>query len=170
MTSPSNLPEGQQPKDSKEPPDFEPAAMPAHPPESGMGERLRTARTHYKLNIEELSRATKVWDDPEERGVSGTAISRYESGDALPGAREFRLLASTLGLSADWLLFGVVPPGRSKITGAQGRLIAALIEVIGERPAEEVLGDVSVSDWIRHAEQAKRRKVFSDARRSGNQR
>lgn len=142
---------------------FEPVPMPANPPESGFGARVKAARTHYRLNVEALSRLTKSYDSIEGRGVSGAAISRYEGGEALPGAREFRLIAESLGLTADWLLFGTIRTGGS--TGGQQRLIAALLEVISEQRADLDVGGVKQSEWTRFSEQEERQRRIDEARR-----
>ena len=133
------------------------------PPESGFGARLKAARTHYSLNVEALSRLTKTDDRPEGRGVSGAAISRYEAGEALPGAREFRMLSESLGLSADWLLFGTIKTGGS--TGGQQRLIAALLEVIGEQQTDANIGGTRQSEWVKFSETRTRLQRIAEARR-----
>ena len=133
------------------------------PPESGFGARLKAARTHYSLNVEALSRLTKTDDRPEGRGVSGAAISRYEAGEALPGAREFRMISESLGLSADWLLFGTIKTGGS--TGGQQRLIAALLEVIGEQQTDANIGGTTQSAWVKFSETRTRLQRIAEARR-----
>ena len=133
------------------------------PPESGFGARLKAARTHYSLNVEALSRLTKTDDRPEGRGVSGAAISRYEAGEALPGAREFRMISESLGLSADWLLFGTIKTGGS--TGGQQRLIAALLEVIGEQQPDANIGGARQSEWVKFSETRTRLQRIAEARR-----
>lgn len=133
------------------------------PPESGFGARLKAARTHYSLNVEALSRLTKTDDRPEGRGVSGAAISRYEAGEALPGAREFRMISESLGLSADWLLFGTIKTGGS--TGGQQRLIAALLEVIGEQQTDANIGGTRQSEWVKFSETRTRLQRIAEARR-----
>ena len=133
------------------------------PPESGFGARLKAARTHYSLNVEALSRLTKTDDRPEGRGVSGAAISRYEAGEALPGAREFRMISESLGLSADWLLFGMIKTGGS--TGGQQRLIAALLEVIGEQQTDANIGGTRQSEWVKFSETRTRLQRIAEARR-----
>ena len=137
--------------------------MIASPPESGFGARVKAARTHYRLNVEALSRLTKAYDELDSRGVSGAAISRYEGGDALPGAREFRLIADALGLSADWLLFGAIATGGK--TDAQQRLIAALLAVIGEQQPDANFGGSKQSEWLKATEQMKRSRLIAEARK-----
>lgn len=145
--------------------DFKPTPMPATPPEAGFGARIKAARTHYSLNIEALSRLTKACDQPEGRGVSGAAIARYEANEALPGAREFRLLAECMGLSADWLLFGTIQTGGR--SAAQQNLIAALLAVIAEQKDDFSVHGAPVSEWSQSNEQGERRKRIAEARRPG---
>lgn len=98
-------------------PDFVPDAMPAphgQAPESLLGKRVVRARTHYGLNVEALSRMTKLCDEGEGRGISPPTLARYESGESAPGAREIRLLCVALRITAQWLIFGDVSvPGAS---------------------------------------------------------
>ena len=76
-----------------------PAQGPMDMPESRLGERLRYARSQLDLNIEALSRLTEGYD-ANGKGVSPTSISRYESGENLPGTLELRILCDSLGLTA----------------------------------------------------------------------
>lgn len=89
--------------------DFEQRPMPAPngtPPESIFGARIQAVRNHFGLSVDALSRVTKEADEHENRGLSATALLRYEDSGALPGGRELRLLCDALGVSADWLLTG----------------------------------------------------------------
>ena len=81
------------------------------PPESALGQRLKAARIHYGLSVDALSRVTKAVDQFESRGVSATAMLRYEAGETLPGARELRLLCESLRVTADWFVLGRVIAG-----------------------------------------------------------
>lgn len=95
-------------------PDFEQRPMPAPngaPPESIFGARLQSVRNHFGLSVDALSRVTKDADTYENRGLSATALLRYEDSGALPGGRELRLLCDALGVSADWLLTGATVAG-----------------------------------------------------------
>ena len=154
--------------EGSEPGDFIPRPMLApwpQAPESAFGARVQLARTHYRLNVEALSRLTKSYDEPDRRGVSGAAISRYEANDALPGAREFRLIAQALGVSADWLLFGTLAV--SGKTEAQQRFIASLIEVIVEQKDDVNIGGVSQSHILEYQAQLERRHRIAEARKPG---
>lgn len=104
-------------EDSTTPIEFEPAPMrgPAMlAPEVSLGVRLKAARDHYALTIDALARLTKSWDGyidgqtgvSEQSGVSASALRRYEASEALPTAREIRILCDALGFGADWLIFG----------------------------------------------------------------
>jgi len=106
--------------------EFVPKPLPApfgSPTESIFGARVQAARNHFGLSVDALSRVTKATDTHEGRGISATALLRYEAGEALPGARELRLLTEALGVSADWLLTGEAVPG---ISIAEQELLAAL--------------------------------------------
>lgn len=77
------------------------------PPEQGIGERIRLKRAEVGdgLSVEDLSRVCKEFD-PEGKGISRLALSRYEAGKFMPGARELRILCKALGISPNWLLLG----------------------------------------------------------------
>lgn len=77
------------------------------PPENGIGERIRLKRAELGngLTVEDLSRVCKEFDQ-EGQGISRLAISRYEAGRFIPGARELRILCEALGVSPNWLLLG----------------------------------------------------------------
>ncbi|BBP05318.1 hypothetical protein TPL01_14930 [Sulfuriferula plumbiphila] len=77
------------------------------PPEQGIGERIRMKRAEIEggLSVEDLSRVCKEFDH-EDKGISRLALSRYEAGKFMPGARELRILCHALGVSPNWLLFG----------------------------------------------------------------
>jgi transcriptional regulator with XRE-family HTH domain len=77
------------------------------PPEQGIGERIRIKRAEIAggLSVEDLSRVCKEFD-PEKQGISRLALSRYEAGKFVPGARELRILCDALGISPNWLLLG----------------------------------------------------------------
>lgn len=140
-------------------------AEPGQPPESGFGARVQLARLHYGLRVEALSRLTKLYDEAEGRGVSGAAISRYEANEALPGAREIRLISQALGASTDWLLFGVLP--LSGKTEAQQRLISSLIEVIVEQKQDVNIGGQPVSTILDYQAQVERQRRIAEARKPG---
>ncbi len=145
---------------------FELVAMPApvgEPPERNLGSRLQRVRQHFGMSVDALSRATKAWDEPELRGVSATALLRYEAGQALPAARELRLLSDSLGVSAHWLLFGVASDEAPSIE--QKQLLAALDAYIARKAPDASIEDASKRQvdemrWLQvcgRIEEAKRR-------------
>ena len=77
--------------------------------------------------------------------------------------RTVGLAGKALGLSADWLLFGTIQTGGS--TAAQQRLVAALLEVIGEQHVDANIGGVRQSEWLKFAERDARRDRMEEARR-----
>lgn len=102
-------------------------AVPMAAPESRLGERVRYARNALNLNIEALSRLTKE-DDPQGNGLSPTSIARYESGDSLPGIREFRILCEALEIPLAWLLYGDTTDDTNgpKLTEGENIVLAGL--------------------------------------------
>ncbi len=109
-----------------------PAIGPAAHPESRIGERIRHARGRLNLSIEGLSRYSSHYDSlNQNQGLSPASISRYEAGQSLPGARELRLLCDALSVSADWLLFGLLP--EHQMTAAEQTMIAAVRAIADER-------------------------------------
>lgn len=97
--------------------------MASEPPEARLGERIRYARNSLKLNLEAFSRLTKDCDT-QGTGLSTTSISRYETGDTLPGIRETRLLCESLEVPVTWLMYGrISDSGPSK---ADRMLLAAM--------------------------------------------
>lgn len=133
-------------KFTPEEPDFVPEAMPAphgQAPESWLGKRVVRARTHYGLNVEALSRMTKLCDEGEGRGISPPTLARYESGDSAPGARELRLLCVALRVTAQWLIFGdVTAPGAS---AKEQALLSVLKEIMRDEAKAVADGHAVVS-------------------------
>lgn len=81
------------------------------------------------MNIEWLSRLTKEYDS-SGGGLSASSISRYETGEGLPGVREFRLLCEALDVPAHWLMYGCLSdespdPVESEVIRALSALIAS---------------------------------------------
>lgn len=66
---------------------------------------LNSAREHHDLTLEQLSQLTKEVD-PEGRGVSRVALSRYENGASEPGLRELRLISWATRRPLAFLLYG----------------------------------------------------------------
>lgn len=89
-----------------EPPRLElPAAYVVDPTGKGLGQRIQESRTFHGFTLDALSLMTKAVD-PERRGISRNALSRYELGTADPGARELRLLSQALRRPLSFLIYG----------------------------------------------------------------
>jgi transcriptional regulator with XRE-family HTH domain len=145
--------------------DFIPEPMPAPfgtAPESIFGARLQAARNHFGLSVDALSRLTKATDMVESRGVSSTAVLRYESGDALPGVRELRLLCQSLGVSGDWLIFGRTMA--SAVTAAEESLLVAMRNLHREHAVKRELGG-GIAMTIDESERRQRAQLIEQARR-----
>ena len=67
---------------------------------------MRSRRDAFELTHEQLSQLTKAID-PKGEGVSRVALSRYETGAALPGLRELRLIALALRRPLSSFVYGV---------------------------------------------------------------
>lgn len=122
--------------------EFDAKPMPApfgEAPEKLLGKRIQAARNHYVLSVDALSRLTKTYDETEQRGVSASALLRYEAGDALPAGRELRILCESLGVSADWLIFG--RHHSSEVTAREVALLAAMRAAQGEWATRREVGD-----------------------------
>ena len=146
---------------------FKPTAMPAapgQPPESLLGKRIKVARAHYNLSAEALYRLSKLADTAEGRGVSPPSISRYEAGEALPGARELRLLCDSLEVSPHWLLYGQVPSG---VTAFEQGLLDALRAFIRSTADDINIGGATASEHVKFFQQQTREKRLKEVRRPG---
>ncbi len=141
----------------------------ASPPESRIGERIRHARSKMGLSIDALSRLTREFDSTEQ-GVSQASISRYESGESLPGAREIRVLCDAIGAPSDWLLYGLLAnSGRDEI---EQSLLASI-----DRYIQKKIGDMDspivpkvngIVRWDLHLK-GTREELISKARRPPKQ-
>lgn len=83
-----------------------------------MGERIKEAREKRQWTQAILSNRTKLLD-PNKEGVSRTVLVGYESGKYKPGARELRLLADTLHVTPNWLLYGTEKPFRASLPSVE---------------------------------------------------
>src|SRR5215831_7407338 len=92
-------------------------------PGTGLGPRLRLARTSRQLSVRELARRV---------GCSASLISQIERGVSVPSVGVLYSLATELGSSLDHLLFGSDPP-TARDPGAAGAS-----EVLGVHGAAEV--------------------------------
>lgn len=118
-------------------------------PESRLGERARYARNDLKLNIEALSRLTKEYD-AQGTGLSPTSIARYESGESLPGIREFRLLCESLEVPMAWLLYGDPTEEEKgvKLTEAENHVLCGLRAMMAERKEDFSTELTSQMNWL----------------------
>ena len=66
-----------------------------------LGNRIRTARKNAKCSVEMLA---------EHCGVTRTSVNQWEVGVTMPTVDKFPRLATSLGVSADWLL-GLIEEG-----------------------------------------------------------
>lgn len=74
-------------------------------PADGVPRAMRKYRERLGVTHEQLSQLTKALD-PKGEGVSRVALSRYETGAALPGLRELRLIAVALRCPLSVLVYG----------------------------------------------------------------
>ena len=73
--------------------------------DSDFAKRLKAARQHSDLTLEQLSTLTKNID-PAGVGVSRVALSRYENESSLPGLRELRLISFATRRPLALLVYG----------------------------------------------------------------
>jgi len=101
------------------------------PPEAGIGERIRKRRAEIQdgLSVEDLSRLSRLVDHGEQ-GVSKASLHRYESGQAMPGAREIRILCEALDVSANWLLLGAESKAMHPKTSALAMMLQEWAETM----------------------------------------
>lgn len=131
-------------------------------PESRLGERLRYARSQLDLNIEALSRLTEGYD-ANGKGVSPTSISRYESGENLPGTLELRILCDSLGVTAQWLVYGDAP--NSGKTEAEQQMISALRRFIEFNSVDNMFGNIDVKPHLHWILKATPAQLLENARK-----
>lgn len=84
-----------------------------------IGRRLRVARDAKGLTQKQLSVRTK-FADPEEKGISRTAIVGYEAGTSRPGTRELRILCESLHISPNHLIYGSDEPFQTAHAALEG--------------------------------------------------
>lgn len=149
-----------------EEPEFVPEPMHApagQAPESVLGKRVAKVRMHYSLNVEALSRLTKLCDTYEGRGISPPSLARYESGDTMPGAREIRLLCEALGVNAQWLVFGDADSsGNSK---EEQLFLSAINALIDMRKDDVNIGGSRVSEHQKWWKKQVRAQQLREARK-----
>lgn len=118
------------------------------PPESLLGKRIKHARTDLVLSVEALSRLTREYDHGGG-GLSPTSISRYESGDALPGLREFRLIAESLEVPVHWLLYGQEEAEKYAYSTEEVALLYALKGFVASQKDDARIASPENNDWFR---------------------
>ena len=138
-----------------------PAQGPTATPESRLGERLRYARSQLDLNIEALSRLTEGYD-ANSKGVSPTSISRYEAGENLPGTLELRILCDSLGVTAQWLVYGDVPNAGK--TEAEQEVISALRKLIASNSVDAMF-EIDVKPHLQWILKATPKQLLDSARK-----
>lgn len=130
-------------------------------PETGIGERIKYARSELSLSVDALARLTKRYDQfGEEKGISPTSITRYESGESLPGARELRLLCEAFDVPVQWLLLGQLPnSGRNAV---EQQLLEALTR-FAQQPTLQEPHIAATLQGLRAQERARR---YAEARKT----
>lgn len=125
------------------------AAPHTEPPESLLGQRIKHARKSLVLSVEALSRLTREYDQGGG-GISPTSVARYESGEALPGLREFRLIAEALEVPVDWLLYGYVDakPATHECTQEEIRLLHSLRDFVASAKDDAKIDNPTDTDWL----------------------
>ena len=93
-------------------------------PGTGLGPRLRAARSARGLAVRELARRV---------GCSASLISQIERGVSVPSVGVLYALATELGSSLDYLLFGSVVAPAAAPAGAPAGAPAAIVQRGGER-------------------------------------
>jgi len=98
-----------------------------------IGRRIREARDAKGLTQQQVSVRSK-WSDPEEKGVSRTALIGYEAGTSRPGTRELRILCETLHVTPNQLIYGSENPFQTSHVAMEGlrnkrRAVSASLEV-----------------------------------------
>ena len=80
------------------------------PPESEIGNRIKTRRKTLDLTVDELAALTALFDHEakyaEGSGISRATLYSYESKGTKPGTRELRILCEALNISPSFLIFG----------------------------------------------------------------
>ena len=117
------------------------------PPESMLSRRIKHARAELLLSVEALSRLTREYDHKGD-GLSPTSISRYESGDALPGLREFRLIAEALDVPVAWLLYGIIEVEKQEFSNEEKLLLFSLRSVVATAKDDAKVQNPTDADWL----------------------
>lgn len=81
-------------------------------PDQEVGVRIRQAREEMQLTQAHVATRSRM-ADPEDKGISRTALIGYEAGSSRPGLREIRLLCEVLKVTPNWLIFGTESPAQT---------------------------------------------------------
>ncbi|MCP1221353.1 helix-turn-helix domain-containing protein [Acetobacter orientalis] len=95
------------------------------PRAKAIGERIRTKRELLGFTTDELAGML---------GVTGNAITQYETGRAIPKPNRFEALAVALGTNTTWLLTGDEPDEQVK---AQTKTELEALTLLREIPLEQ---------------------------------
>ncbi|WP_374675572.1 helix-turn-helix domain-containing protein [Ideonella sp.] len=87
--------------------------------DAAIGRRLREARDSRGFTQQQVSARSKLID-PEEKGVSRTALIGYEAGTSRPGTRELRILCETLHVTPNVLIYGSEQPFQASHVALEG--------------------------------------------------
>ena len=123
-------------------------------PGTGLGPRLRAAREERGLSVRELARRI---------GCSASLISQIERGVSVPSVGVLYSLATSLGSSSDYLLFGSLSAGAAGAAGAAAPDAGA---AAGSRPIVQRGGGRKIIDlasgvrWERLTPQSDARADF----------
>lgn len=82
--------------------------------DSAFAERLRAAREERGFTQGAVAIRTKM-ADPQEKGVSRTAVIGYEQGATKPSTRELRLLCEVLHVTPNQLMYGTDSAGKAAL-------------------------------------------------------
>lgn len=136
-------------------------------PESRFGERARYARNELGFKVEALSRLTREYD-ALGNGLSPTSIARYESGESLPGVRELRILAESLDVPLNWLIYGdaTEAEGRVALSKGEGLFVVALRTMLAERTEDSLM--LKQADEVSNLKFVARADKLARARKPSN--
>lgn len=142
----ADAPQGATESSFAPPPRIELPVMASEPPEARLGERIKHVRKVRTMNIEWLSRLTKEYDT-SGGGLSASSISRYETGEGLPGVREFRLLCEALDVPAHWLMYGIL--SEESPDPVEIEAIRALSALIASKAPGNSLTNKAQTEWFK---------------------
>ena len=119
-------------------------------------DRIAQARKAAGLSQEQLG---------EKLGVSGQAVSEWESGAVSPDAAALAAMCRELGVSADWLLLGEEPDGAPLIGEDRPDRYTLLLPVPEGQPytANKAVSRLSGCSWARRGTPWKKKLRLEDA-------